>query len=103
MPEPCEWIDTLPLARAGGLPGRLDELGHRLFGLGKVEQGAKTLLKITKPGRDGNFPTITVEQLTQVVRYNIQDVALLVGYTKRAQEIGERIVAEVIKDMVGVS
>jgi general secretion pathway protein A len=34
---------------------------------------------------------------------NLCDVALLVGYTKRAREIGEKIVAEVIKDMVGVS
>jgi type II secretory pathway predicted ATPase ExeA len=34
---------------------------------------------------------------------NLCDVALLVGYTKRAHEIGDKIVAEVIKDMVGVS
>jgi general secretion pathway protein A len=34
---------------------------------------------------------------------NLCDVALLVGYTKRAPEIGDSIVAEVIKDMVGVS
>jgi type II secretory pathway predicted ATPase ExeA len=34
---------------------------------------------------------------------NLCDVALLVGYTKRAHEIGDRIIAEVIKDMVGVS
>jgi general secretion pathway protein A len=34
---------------------------------------------------------------------NLCDVALLVGYTKRVREIGEKIVAEVIKDMVGVS
>ena len=34
---------------------------------------------------------------------NLCDVALLVGYTKRAREIGDKIVAEVIKDMVGVS
>jgi len=34
---------------------------------------------------------------------NLCDVALLVGYTKRANEVGERIIAEVIKDMVGVS
>jgi general secretion pathway protein A len=34
---------------------------------------------------------------------NLCDVALLVGYTKRAKEINEKIVAEVIKDMVGVS
>ena len=34
---------------------------------------------------------------------NLCDVALLVGYTKRATEINEKIVAEVIKDMVGVA
>ena len=34
---------------------------------------------------------------------NLCDVALLVGYTKRAPEIGDALVAEVIKDMVGVS
>jgi type II secretory pathway predicted ATPase ExeA len=34
---------------------------------------------------------------------NLCDVALLVGYSKRAKEIGEKIVAEVIKDMVGVA
>jgi general secretion pathway protein A len=34
---------------------------------------------------------------------NLCDVALLVGYTKRVKEVGEKIVAEVIKDMVGVS
>src|SRR5216117_3900566 len=34
---------------------------------------------------------------------NLCDVALLVGYTKRVKEVGEKIVAEVIKDMVGVA
>ena len=34
---------------------------------------------------------------------NLCDVALLVGYTKRVKDVGEKIVAEVIKDMVGVS
>ena len=34
---------------------------------------------------------------------NLCDVALLVGYTKRAKEISGKTVAEVIKDMVGVS
>jgi type II secretory pathway predicted ATPase ExeA len=34
---------------------------------------------------------------------NVCDVALLVGYTRRAGEVGEKFVAEVIKDMVGVS
>ena len=34
---------------------------------------------------------------------NLCDVALLVGFTKRAKEVGEKTIAEVIKDMVGVS
>ncbi len=34
---------------------------------------------------------------------NLCDVALLIGYSKRANEVGEKIIAEVIKDMVGVS
>jgi general secretion pathway protein A len=33
---------------------------------------------------------------------NLCDVALLVGYTKRVKEIGEKIIAEVIKDQVGL-
>jgi type II secretory pathway predicted ATPase ExeA len=33
---------------------------------------------------------------------NLCDVALLVGYTKRVHEVGEKIVAEVIKDQVGI-
>jgi type II secretory pathway predicted ATPase ExeA len=33
---------------------------------------------------------------------NLCDVALLVGYSKRVREVGEKIIAEVIKDLVGV-
>ncbi len=34
---------------------------------------------------------------------NLCDIALLVGYSKRLTEIDERVIADVIKDMVGVS
>ena len=34
---------------------------------------------------------------------NLCDISLLVGYSKRVREVDEKIVAEVIKDMVGVS
>jgi type II secretory pathway predicted ATPase ExeA len=34
---------------------------------------------------------------------NLCDISLLVGYSRRVREIDERIVSEVIKDMVGVS
>ena len=33
---------------------------------------------------------------------NLCDVALLIGYSKRVKEIGEKIIAEVIKDQVGL-
>jgi type II secretory pathway predicted ATPase ExeA len=33
---------------------------------------------------------------------NVCDVALLVGYTKQLKDIGEKVVAEVIRDVVGV-
>ncbi|MBI3827512.1 MAG: hypothetical protein HY294_16085 [Candidatus Rokubacteria bacterium] len=34
---------------------------------------------------------------------NVCDLALLVGFGKRVKHVDDRIVAEVIKDMVGVS
>jgi general secretion pathway protein A len=34
---------------------------------------------------------------------NLCDISLLVGYSRRVREIDEKIVAEVIKDMVGVA
>ena len=34
---------------------------------------------------------------------NLCDISLPVGYSRRVREIDEKIVAEVIKDMVGVS
>ncbi len=40
---PATWFDTLPRARAGGLPGKLDLLGKRLEGRGKDDAGKKTL------------------------------------------------------------
>ena len=37
------WCDTLPMARAAGLPGKLDLLGMRLEGRGKNAQGKQVL------------------------------------------------------------
>src|SRR5215468_1210966 len=35
LPQPVGWVDTLLEARAMGLPGKLDDLAKRLFGIGK--------------------------------------------------------------------
>jgi DNA polymerase len=95
LPEPRAWIDTLPMARAAGLPGKLDALGLRLFGVGKDEAGKKALKKIRELDKDGRLPTITTEQLAKVVRYNIQDVALLVGVHTVVTGCGEPDVIQV--------
>jgi DNA polymerase len=89
LPEPREWIDTLPMARAAGLPGGLEDLGLRLFDIGKDARGKEALKKITRPGKDGLLPAITPEQLTELVRYNIMDVALLVGVHTVVNGCGE--------------
>ncbi len=89
LPEPTEWIDTLPMARAAGLPGGLDELGLRLFGVGKDEAGKKTLPRIMKPGKDGQLPPIMPDELAQIITYNIVDVALLVGIYAVVRGCGE--------------
>ncbi len=40
---PATWCDTLPMARAAGLPGKLDLLGMRLEGRGKDVRGKQVL------------------------------------------------------------
>src|SRR5262249_23220503 len=41
-PVPRRWYDTLYAARAAGFPGKLDQIGERLVGVGK-DEGAKIL------------------------------------------------------------
>ncbi len=89
LPQPTRWLDTLPMARAAGLPGNLDALGQRLFGIGKDPAGKKLLRKLMRPDGDGRLPTIAPEQLIALVRYNIQDVALLAGVYGVVQDFDE--------------
>ncbi len=79
----------MPLARAAGLSGGLDELAHELFGVGKDSQGQALLKMISKPVKDGTFAPITPEQLKVLVRYNIQDVLLLAKVYEVVKEFGE--------------
>jgi DNA modification methylase len=77
LPEPSAWLDTLPEARACGLPGKLDQLGQLLFGAGKDKEGERLVRRLCHPGRRGEFPPFDLEDAVAVLRYNVADVLLL--------------------------
>jgi DNA polymerase len=77
LPEPPAWLDTLPEARAAGLPGGLDALGRRLFGRGKDPGHKELLRKYCRPNRRGEFRPLDREAATRIARYNLADVLLL--------------------------
>jgi DNA polymerase len=72
QPVPRRWYDTAYAARAAGFPGKLDEIGKRLMGVGK-DEGRRILHKVMvnngKPPPAGYIPPI--------LRYNLCDVLLL--------------------------
>lgn len=76
---PVEWMDTYPLALAAGLPGGLNDIGKRLWGDGKYEEGSRIAKEATRvKDRALVDPrNVPVGQLIQVGRYNVQDVKLL--------------------------
>lgn len=74
LPEPAGgFIDTLPMARRAGLPGRLDEIGKRLIGTGKDSTGSAMLTRMYK--KFDVAPRLA--ELVAVGRYNVADVAIL--------------------------
>jgi DNA polymerase len=89
LPEPLRWIDTVPLARAAGLPGELDALGVRLFGIGKDNEGARLVSSINQAARRGNFEPLDPVKLRRIVQYNIHDVMLLAGLYHVVHGMGE--------------
>lgn len=71
LPE-AEWFDTLPCARAAGLPGGLDKLSKALGGRGKHKDGER-LIKMLCIVRNGRVPAVgPAHQL--LMEYNAQDV-----------------------------
>lgn len=73
------WYDTLPCARAAGLPGGLDALGKALIGRGKDAGSAALKLLYTVKVKDGRpvYPVGTVHLWRSMLQYNVQDVLLL--------------------------
>lgn len=85
---PKDWIDTYPLALAAGLPGGLNDIGKRLWGDGKYEEGSRVAKEATraKNADDADPRNVPVGQLVQVGRYNVQDVRLLRWLWKELQD-----------------
>jgi DNA polymerase len=71
------WIDTVPLARLAGLPGKLDMIAWDLFERRKDVEGRTLTLALSRPDRDGRLPEINAETLTRVMGYCRTDVELL--------------------------
>lgn len=88
-PQPT-WFDTIPLARAAGLPGSLDEIGKRLLGRGKTDSTALRMLFTAKIKDDRCVYNVgTVPLWRDVIRYNIADVLLLQRIFHHVKTYGE--------------
>lgn len=97
-PQPA-WYDTVPCARAAGLPGKLDELGEKLTGQGKDKTGAKVMkmLSVAKDRGTGDFTynVCTDAAWNLLIRYNVQDVLLLERVFHETKDSGEADVLQV--------
>lgn len=96
-PQP-EWYDTLPCARAAGLPGKLDEIGQMLAGEGKDAKGKDVMLLLSRakhpPGKRPVYTVGTSAVWDLLIRYNVQDVSLLERLFYETLDYGEPDVIE---------
>lgn len=86
LPE-AEWFDTLPCARAAGLPGKLDELGKKLTGEGKDKNGKRLVDMLCIIG-NGPIPAVGPAHAL-LMEYNIRDVELLEQIDASVRDFGE--------------
>lgn len=86
LPE-AEWFDTLPCARAAGLPGGLNNLSKALGGRGKHKDGERLIqmLCCVKPGK---VPAVGPAH-SLLMEYNVQDVEELEMVYNRVKDYGE--------------
>lgn len=77
--QPCDWLDTSPLARAVGLPGGLDQIGIRLWGHGKYKAAGKVMKKHCVGRVHGDAVDVPPGIMPMLAEYNVQDVVLLRG------------------------
>lgn len=77
LPPPSAWLDSLPHARAAGLPGKLEELCQWLFGVGKEKEGQQLIRKLCQPNQQGDFIPFNRQNALALMKYNIIDTVLL--------------------------
>lgn len=94
--EQPAWFDTIPCARAAGLPAGLDALGKVLLGRGKDEgkEALKLLYTVKERGGEFIYPIGTAALWESVLRYNVADVLLLEKIYDQVQDYGEADVLE---------
>lgn len=74
----ARWLDSVPRAKRRGLPGHLEGLAQRLYGVGKDKIGRKTMLVSSVPHkRTGELVDPDGPRLSSIVRYCIADVLLM--------------------------
>lgn len=82
-PRDCQpaWVDSLPLCKAAGLPGRIDAIGKVLLGYGKQDDGSRVMrmLSTVKIGANGQpvYPVGTPALWAKLLEYNRRDVEIL--------------------------
>ena len=80
LPEPVEWLDSLPWCRAFGLPAGIDRVGLELFGGGK-DAGKDALMRLSQPAATGklkgHFLPLGKQNLPAVLRYMVRDIQIL--------------------------
>jgi DNA polymerase len=83
LPEPLAWRDTMDTALSKGLPGGADEAGAAICGIRKDYEGGNFLKTIYKPDKTGELPVVTDAVMQKLVNYNLRDVEIGYGITKR--------------------
>lgn len=76
--KPLKWLDTMPMCRAVGLPGKLEKVTMELFGEKKEDIG--DILSAMCPKRIGNnwvYPQGNEVIWRKLISYNVKDVELL--------------------------
>jgi DNA polymerase len=71
------WIDSMQLARALGLPGKLEMLAESLLDIKKDLEGRQLTRALSKVDRSGHLPLVSPEALTRVIKYCRMDVLIL--------------------------
>lgn len=87
------WADTLPLARTGGYPGRLNAIAQDLMSQGK-DAGHRILMKFIQArversdaGSRTVYPQPGAGDLEVICRYNVADVELLRRVWERLSDV----------------